>query len=82
MAEQQIIANTQRPIILEQLISDLRNLGLQATDTVLVHSALSQLGWGWVCGGAATVISALQQSLSQGTLIMPTHSSQLTDPAS
>jgi aminoglycoside 3-N-acetyltransferase len=52
------------------LVRDLRNLGLSAGDTVLVHSSLSSLGR--VDGGPEAVIDALLEVLGpQGTLLMP-----------
>lgn len=62
------------------LVKQLRALGVSPEMVVLVHSSLSSLGW--VCGGAQTVIEALFEALGpRGTLVMPTHSPQLSDPA-
>lgn len=62
------------------LHSQLRSLGLAADDVVLVHCALSQLGW--VCGGPVAVLQALLGVLGPtGTVLVPTHTSELSDPA-
>ncbi|MFE9564905.1 aminoglycoside N(3)-acetyltransferase [Streptomyces sp. NPDC006487] len=62
------------------LAAELRGIGLHPGETLLVHSSLSSLGW--VCGGAATVVTALRDALGDaGTLVVPTHSGDNSDPA-
>ena len=61
------------------LINDFKNLGIKPKMTLIVHSSLSSIGN--VSGGALSVIQALQEVLTEeGTLVMPTHSSYLSDP--
>lgn len=79
MTEQTLINRTPTPATVNSLAHDLARLGVQPGLTLLVHSSLKSLGW--VCGGAVAVILALQQQLGPtGTLVMPTHSSDLSDP--
>jgi aminoglycoside 3-N-acetyltransferase len=67
------------PITARSLSADLRELGVRPGTVLLVHCSLRSLGW--VCGGALAVIQALQRGLhSYGTLIMPAHSGNLSDP--
>lgn len=80
MREGQVIEETQTPATVESLQTDLRALGVRAGMVLLVHSSLSAMGW--VCGGAVAVILALQEVLgATGTLVMPTHSTGLTEPS-
>lgn len=78
--EQSAIAKNQHgPVTTASLINDFKRLGVQPEMVLLVHSSLSSLGW--VCGGPVAVILALEEVLGpEGTLVMPTHSTGLTDP--
>jgi len=62
------------------LVEDLRGLGLRRGSNVIVHSSLSRLGY--VCGGSQAVVLALLEAVgADGTVVMPTHSTDLSDPA-
>lgn len=68
------------PYTAANISSDLRELGVASGQTVLVHSALS--AFGYVVGGVRSVVAALLDTLGpEGTLVVPTHSSELSDPA-
>jgi len=80
MSEADAIERTEDPVTVSRLVGDLQELGVEAGDDLLVHSSLSALGW--VSGGAQAVVAALQEVVSaDGTLVMPTFTGQLTDPA-
>jgi aminoglycoside 3-N-acetyltransferase len=81
MGESQAIARAQSsPATIQSLCADLSALGVEPGMLLLVHSSLSSLGW--VCGGPVAVVLALEQALGPlGTLMMPTHSGDLSDPA-
>lgn len=73
-------AGQTRPHTRTSLAEDMRTLGLRSGDLVLIHASLKSLGW--VSGGAVAVIQALQDTLTpSGTLVVPTHTPGLTDPA-
>src|SRR6056297_3599955 len=68
------------PVTVDSVASDLRDLGVEAGGTVLVHGSLSELGW--VCGGAPAVVDAPLRVVGEdGTVVMPTHSPGNMNPA-
>lgn len=79
-AETDVIAATGTPVTKRTLLADLASLGVAAGDIVMVHSSLSALGW--VAGGPQTVVEALREAVGVGgTIVMPTQSGNLSDPA-
>jgi len=75
-----VIAATDAPITTLSLVRDLRALGVEEGDVVISHVAMSALGW--VVGGAQAVVEALLDAVgSTGTIVTPTQSGHLSDPA-
>lgn len=54
----------------EMLVEALRGFHIEKDSILLVHSSLKALGP--IDGGAETVIAALEETVSEGTLVMPT----------
>ena len=78
--ERAVIDGTDRPATTASLQADLEALGLEPGATVTVHASLSALGY--VIGGPEAVVDALLGAIGPGgTLMMPAHSGQYTDPA-
>lgn len=80
MSERDAVDAVETPVTVDNIASDLRDLGVSAGDTLLVHASLGSLGW--VAGGAQTVVEALQRAVTtNGTLVVPTVTGQSDDPA-
>lgn len=80
MSEISTIEMVSNPATRESVARDLRRLGIHPGQVVLVHCSLSSLGW--VSGGPVAVIQALMDVLTlEGTLMMPAHSGDYSDPA-
>ncbi|MGX4692891.1 aminoglycoside N(3)-acetyltransferase [Streptomyces sp. JNUCC 63] len=69
------------PLVTRDTVStQLRELGVRPGEILLVHSSLSSLGR--ACGGPVAVVQALLDALGpDGTLVVPAHSGDLSDPA-
>jgi len=80
MNEKTAIENTPSPRTRATIAHDLRQLGVKEGMVLVVHAAMSKLGW--TNGGPIAVIQALQDVLTpSGTLVMPAHSGEYSDPA-
>jgi len=80
ISERDVVKSTQYPNTIATLKKDFEVLGIRPGLVVIMHSSLSAIGW--TVGGPVAVINALMQVLtSKGTLVMPTFSSDNTDPS-
>ncbi|MEV0458458.1 aminoglycoside N(3)-acetyltransferase [Catellatospora methionotrophica] len=68
------------PYTTATLAADLTRLGLVRGDVVLLHSSMKNVGF--VAGGTQAVVQAFLDVLGpEGTLVVPTHTPDNTDPA-
>ena len=80
MPELDAVAAVQTPSTVQSLLAALRALGIRRGDTVIVHSAMSKIGW--VCGREMAVVRALLLAVGHtGLLVMPAHSGDNSEPS-
>ena len=80
MPEKDTIAAVAAHVTEDSILADLRAMGVRRGETLIVHSAMSKLGW--VCGREATVIRALIRAVGPfGTIVMPAHSGDNSEPS-
>jgi len=80
MSDKKSIQDVDSPRTRATLAADLRALGLAPGMIVLVHSSLSAIGY--VVGASVAVVQALLDVLTaDGTLVMPTHTSENSEPS-
>lgn len=80
MSEKEIIGKSKKPQTTGTLAEDLKKIGVKEGMVLLVHSSLGSIGW--ISGGAVALILALEEVLGkEGTLVMPAHSGDLSEPA-
>ena len=74
------MTNTLAVVTQEDLICTFRDLGIGPDLCLMVHSSLSSLGY--VVNGPSDVIDAILHCIGDGgTLVVPTHTGQLTEPS-
>ena len=79
MSEEEVLKRTSAPLTVFSLTEELQACGLAEGQTVLVHMAMSKLGW--IIGAAEAVVLALLGAVGEsGTIMMVTNSSNNTDP--
>ncbi|KIL45484.1 aminoglycoside N(3)-acetyltransferase [Jeotgalibacillus soli] len=80
MSENSVIKQTLHYQSYEQLLTELKTLGVHEGMTIIVHSSLTRLGW--VAGGETTMVKLLQESVSRsGTIVMPAQTPGNSDPS-
>jgi len=80
MPEADVVKNTAQPQTRQSLAAALCEQGVKAGMTLLTHIALRSIGW--IAGGHVALIQALMDVITpDGTLVMPAHSGDLSDPA-
>lgn len=80
MSEADRIRRTSQPGTVATMRDELWALGVNEGDVLIVHASLTSLGW--VAGGTAAVVDALLGAVGPaGTVTMPAHSTDWSDPS-
>jgi aminoglycoside 3-N-acetyltransferase len=80
VTERSVIDSTPTPATIATLTADLRTLGIGEGDVLIVHTALSKVGW--VIGGPQAVVQAMLDVVGPiGTVTMPGHSGGWSEPS-
>ncbi|MDQ6419733.1 AAC(3) family N-acetyltransferase [Paenibacillus sp. LHD-117] len=75
------INTNEMPLTAAVIAKQLTIIGIEKGMTVLLHSSLKSMNR-WIVGGETAVIMGLEEALgADGTLVMPTHTSDLSEPS-
>lgn len=76
--QKEIIEKTKFPITKSDIIKGLKTLGINETSLLEVHSSLS--AFGFIVNKEYDIIDALLEVVTKGVIIMPAHTSEMTNP--
>ncbi|QUI22905.1 AAC(3) family N-acetyltransferase [Vallitalea pronyensis] len=77
--QETLIQQSSHPMTRTKIGEQLRAMGLREGMTVIVHSAMSKIGW--ISGGPIAVIQGLMDAVTEeGTIVMPAHTADYSDP--
>lgn len=69
------------PLTVSAIANGLREIGVESGMALLVHASLKAANR-WIAGGPSALILALEQTLGEeGTLVMPAHTPDLSEPS-
>jgi aminoglycoside 3-N-acetyltransferase len=75
-----VIKKTSIPNTVDSLKTDLKALGVKPASIIIMHSALSKIGW--TVGSPVSVIKAVMEVLTpKGTLVMPSFTGDNSEPS-
>ncbi|MCM3749208.1 AAC(3) family N-acetyltransferase [Paenibacillus pasadenensis] len=71
----------ERPLTRSDIVEGLTKLGVKRGMTLLVHASLKSFNR-WIPGKSQAVVEALEEAIGpEGTLVMPTHTADLSEPS-
>lgn len=73
-----MIEETKQPLSKDDIIKGLKSLGIKKDSKLEVHASLS--AFGFIINKAYDVVDALMECVSEGLVIMPAHTSEMTNP--
>jgi aminoglycoside 3-N-acetyltransferase len=74
----ELIKKTDKPVTKKDILDGLKALGLHSTSKVEVHASLTSFGF--VVNKVYDVIDALMEVIDKGVILMPAHTSEMTNP--
>jgi aminoglycoside 3-N-acetyltransferase len=75
------INTNEMPLTVTNISKELARLGVKEGTTLLVHASMKSMNR-WIVGGETAIVLGLEAVLgASGTLVMPTHTSSLSEPS-